>query len=44
VSGLVAPMLFGSALKIAIGVTVGLVASFGACQLAGRVGGSTVPA
>jgi DHA1 family bicyclomycin/chloramphenicol resistance-like MFS transporter len=44
VSGLVAPMLFGSALKIAIGVTVGLAASFGACQLAGRAGGSAVPA
>jgi len=34
VSGLVAPLLFGSAFKIACGVTVGLVASFAACQLA----------
>ena len=44
ISGLVAPMLFGSAFKLACGVTVGLVASFIACQLAslaGRVDGST---
>jgi DHA1 family bicyclomycin/chloramphenicol resistance-like MFS transporter len=34
VSGLVAPLLFGSAFKIACGVTVGLIASFVACQLA----------
>ena len=33
VSGLVAPLLFGSAFKIACGVTVGLVASVLACQI-----------
>jgi len=33
ISGLVAPMLFGSAFKLACGVAVGLVASFVACQL-----------
>jgi DHA1 family bicyclomycin/chloramphenicol resistance-like MFS transporter len=45
VSGLVAPLLFGSALKIAVGVTVGLAASFAACQLAGVAGkGRTVEA
>jgi DHA1 family bicyclomycin/chloramphenicol resistance-like MFS transporter len=33
VSGLVAPLLFGSAFKLACGVAVGLVASFAACQL-----------
>jgi len=33
VSGLVAPMLFGSAFKLACGVTVGLVGSFLACQV-----------
>jgi DHA1 family bicyclomycin/chloramphenicol resistance-like MFS transporter len=33
VSGLVAPLLFGSALKLAGGVAVGLVASFAACHL-----------
>jgi len=38
ISGLVAPMLFGSAFKLACGVTVGLVASFIACQLAGAAG------
>lgn len=32
-SGLIAPMLFGSAFKLAVGVSVGLVASFAACQL-----------
>jgi len=37
-SGLVAPMLFGSAFKLAVGVTVGLVGSFAACQLAGVAG------
>jgi len=37
-SGLVAPLLFGSAFKLACGVTVGLVASFVACQLAGFAG------
>jgi DHA1 family bicyclomycin/chloramphenicol resistance-like MFS transporter len=35
VSGLVAPLLFGSAFKLACGVTVGLAASFAAVQLAG---------
>jgi DHA1 family bicyclomycin/chloramphenicol resistance-like MFS transporter len=39
-SGLVAPLLFGSAFKLASGVTVGLVASFVACQLAGLAGRS----
>jgi DHA1 family bicyclomycin/chloramphenicol resistance-like MFS transporter len=39
-SGLVAPLLFGSAVKLACGVTVGLVASFVACQLAGFAGRS----
>jgi DHA1 family bicyclomycin/chloramphenicol resistance-like MFS transporter len=39
-SGLVAPLLFGSAFKLACGVTVGLVASFVACQLAGLAGRS----
>jgi len=39
-SGLVAPLLFGSAFKLACGVTVGLVASFMACQLAGFAGRS----
>jgi len=44
-SGLVAPLLFGSAFKLACGVTVGLVASFVACQLAGFAGrGKTVVA
>jgi DHA1 family bicyclomycin/chloramphenicol resistance-like MFS transporter len=38
ISGLVAPLLFGSAFKLAVGVTVGLVASFVACQLAGVAG------
>jgi DHA1 family bicyclomycin/chloramphenicol resistance-like MFS transporter len=33
VSGLVAPMLFGSAFKLACGVAVGLAASFVACRL-----------
>jgi DHA1 family bicyclomycin/chloramphenicol resistance-like MFS transporter len=33
VSGLVAPLLFGSAFKLACGVAVGLVASFAACRL-----------
>jgi DHA1 family bicyclomycin/chloramphenicol resistance-like MFS transporter len=33
VSGLVAPLLFDSAFKLACGVAVGLVASFCACQL-----------
>jgi DHA1 family bicyclomycin/chloramphenicol resistance-like MFS transporter len=33
VSGLVAPLLFGSAFKIACGVAVGLAASFAACRL-----------
>jgi DHA1 family bicyclomycin/chloramphenicol resistance-like MFS transporter len=33
VSGLVAPLLFGSAFKIACGVTVALVLSFAACRL-----------
>ena len=33
VSGLFAPLLFGSAVKLACGVAVGLVASFVACQL-----------
>jgi DHA1 family bicyclomycin/chloramphenicol resistance-like MFS transporter len=37
-SGLVAPLLFGSAFKLAVGVTVGLVASFAACQLGMFVG------
>jgi DHA1 family bicyclomycin/chloramphenicol resistance-like MFS transporter len=42
ISGLVAPLLFGSAFKLACGVAAGLVASFIACQLAtrGRVDGS----
>jgi DHA1 family bicyclomycin/chloramphenicol resistance-like MFS transporter len=35
VSGLVAPLLFGSAFKLACGVGVGLAASFAAVQLAG---------
>jgi DHA1 family bicyclomycin/chloramphenicol resistance-like MFS transporter len=35
VSGLVAPMLFGSAFRLACGVSVGLAASFVALQLAG---------
>jgi DHA1 family bicyclomycin/chloramphenicol resistance-like MFS transporter len=39
-SGLVAPLLFGSAFKLACGVAVGLVASFVACQLAGFAGRS----
>jgi DHA1 family bicyclomycin/chloramphenicol resistance-like MFS transporter len=34
VSGLVAPMLFGSAFKLACGVAAGLVASYGALRLA----------
>jgi len=34
-SGLIAPMLFGSAFKLACGVTVGLIGSFVAAQLAG---------
>ncbi|WP_051971582.1 multidrug effflux MFS transporter [Massilia sp. 9096] len=33
VSGLVAPLLFGSAFKIACGVAIGLAASFAACRL-----------
>jgi DHA1 family bicyclomycin/chloramphenicol resistance-like MFS transporter len=33
VSGLVAPLLFGSAFRLACGVAVGLVASFVACQV-----------
>ena len=33
VSGLVAPLLFGSAFKLACGVAVGLAASFAACRL-----------
>jgi DHA1 family bicyclomycin/chloramphenicol resistance-like MFS transporter len=37
-SGLVAPMLFGSAFKLAVGVTVGLAGSFAAFQLAGFAG------
>jgi len=37
VSGLVAPMLFGSAFRLACGVGVGLAASFAALQLAGLV-------
>jgi DHA1 family bicyclomycin/chloramphenicol resistance-like MFS transporter len=41
-SGLVAPLLFGSAFKLACGVTVGLVASFVACQLAGFAGRSKI--
>jgi DHA1 family bicyclomycin/chloramphenicol resistance-like MFS transporter len=35
VSGLVAPMLFGSAFRLACGVTVGLLASYAALRLAG---------
>jgi DHA1 family bicyclomycin/chloramphenicol resistance-like MFS transporter len=35
ISGLVAPLLFGSAFQLACGVTVGLAGSFAACQLAG---------
>jgi MFS transporter, DHA1 family, multidrug resistance protein len=38
ISGLVAPLLFGSAFKLACGVTAGLVASFVAARLAGVVG------
>jgi DHA1 family bicyclomycin/chloramphenicol resistance-like MFS transporter len=38
VSGLVAPLLFDSAFKLACGVTVGLAASFAAVQLAGLAG------
>jgi len=37
VSGLVAPILFGSAFRLACGVSVGLAASFAALQLAGLV-------
>jgi DHA1 family bicyclomycin/chloramphenicol resistance-like MFS transporter len=37
VTGLVAPLLFNSALKLAIGVAIGLVLSFGAWQLSQRV-------
>lgn len=37
VSGLVAPMLFGSAFKLACGVTVGLVLSFGSWRLSRRL-------
>jgi DHA1 family bicyclomycin/chloramphenicol resistance-like MFS transporter len=37
VTGLVAPLLFNSALKLAIGVAVGLVLSFGAWQLSQRL-------
>jgi DHA1 family bicyclomycin/chloramphenicol resistance-like MFS transporter len=33
VSGLVAPLLFGSAFRLACGVAVGLVGSFVACQV-----------
>jgi DHA1 family bicyclomycin/chloramphenicol resistance-like MFS transporter len=35
VSGLVAPLLFDSAFKLACGVTVGLAGSFAAVRLAG---------
>jgi DHA1 family bicyclomycin/chloramphenicol resistance-like MFS transporter len=35
VSGLVAPLLFDSAFKLACGVTVGLAGSFAAVKLAG---------
>jgi len=38
ISGLVAPLLFGSAFKLACGVAVGLAASFVACQLGLLVG------
>jgi DHA1 family bicyclomycin/chloramphenicol resistance-like MFS transporter len=38
VSGLVAPMLFGSAFRLACGVTVGLLASYAALRLAGLAG------
>jgi DHA1 family bicyclomycin/chloramphenicol resistance-like MFS transporter len=38
VSGLVAPLLFDSAFKLACGVTVGLAGSFAAVQLAGVAG------
>jgi DHA1 family bicyclomycin/chloramphenicol resistance-like MFS transporter len=37
VTGLVAPLLFNSALKLAIGVAIGLVLSFGAWQLSQRL-------
>jgi DHA1 family bicyclomycin/chloramphenicol resistance-like MFS transporter len=37
VSGLVAPLLFDSAFKLACGVTVGLAASYAAARLAGLV-------
>jgi DHA1 family bicyclomycin/chloramphenicol resistance-like MFS transporter len=37
VSGLVAPLLFGSAFKLACGVTVGLVLSFCSWQLSAKV-------
>jgi DHA1 family bicyclomycin/chloramphenicol resistance-like MFS transporter len=35
VSGLAAPLLFGSAFKLACGVTVGLAGSYAAVRLAG---------
>jgi MFS transporter, DHA1 family, multidrug resistance protein len=38
ISGLVAPLLFDSALKLACGVTAGMVLSFAAWQLGSRVG------
>jgi DHA1 family bicyclomycin/chloramphenicol resistance-like MFS transporter len=41
VSGLVAPVLFGSAFKLACGVTVGLAASYASLRLAGLAGRAT---
>jgi DHA1 family bicyclomycin/chloramphenicol resistance-like MFS transporter len=37
----VAPLLFGSAFKLACGVAVGLVASFLACQLGNALASNT---
>jgi DHA1 family bicyclomycin/chloramphenicol resistance-like MFS transporter len=44
VSGLVAPLLFGSAFKLACGVTVGLVLSFVCWQLSKRAAGDATAA
>jgi DHA1 family bicyclomycin/chloramphenicol resistance-like MFS transporter len=44
VSGLVAPLLFGSAFKLACGVVVGLVLSFVSWQLSVRVKDAAAPA
>jgi DHA1 family bicyclomycin/chloramphenicol resistance-like MFS transporter len=43
VSGLVAPLLFDSAFKLACGVTAGLAASFAASRLAALSAGAAVP-